>query len=189
MALYLKCLNHKENPVIRKIIFFILIFLLFGFIFAIWFMFSYPKKTERQKYIKNIMRVNGNDVNKILIKPYNPSHIENDSGVQRAFNITNKETIIKFCNQLNLSSKYVPSHPAPDWSCVVTIFMKNKKVMFKAERTINAQGFMIPIFSEVTTGWFYGFYRNDKLGEIILDEWDKYKKTLGAHKKTGNRSF
>ena len=169
MRLLHKCYNEiftKKNLQAMSII------ILVGILLVTWLILSYPSKHVREKYIDNIFKIKGEEVTKILIEPYNPSNIENRNGVQKSFYITDRNKVNIFCKQLNMSLKYFPSHPATKWSCIISMFLKNKTIKFKVVQTANNQGFMIPVNSNVTSGWSYGFYRNDKLGKIILGAWE-----------------
>lgn len=172
MLSFYKCYDEKYS---KNYLITMGIILTVAILLVVWVTLSYPKKSVRQKYINNIFNVKGAKVTKILLEPYNPSTIENKEGIQKAFYITDRNVINQFCKQLNMSVKYVPSHPTDKWACVISLYLKGSKIKFLVSQTANNQGIMIPVYSDVTTNWFYGFYRNDKLGKIILDAWEKHQ--------------
>ncbi len=144
---------------------FIIIVLSIGFILIGIGVYTYPPREVRQKYVDDIIKIDGNNVTKILIEPYD-SDVYSGTILKKYFCITNKEEIIKFCSLINSSKRFKANHPGTVWECVVTIWRDNKDIKFIINQT-GSKGFYIYIYSDVTSGWFFGSYRSDELGKFI----------------------
>ncbi len=128
-------------------------------------LYYFPSRTVRNEYINNIINVKGETISKILIEPRS-NDIYSGSILRKPFYIKDKDEILKFCALVNESIKFAPNHPGTKWNCVVTLYSENKKIKFEVSQKYK-KGFYIYIYSEVTSGWAFGSYRNEELGKFI----------------------
>lgn len=161
----------KCNKQIKK---YILILLALSIPVWIIFLSQYPSRQNINDYCAKILNPIPEEIDKITIELIPSMTIDSSElDFKGKLEFKSKLLINEFCNAVKNAKKDAPSHPSSEWQCLVTYLKKDtseKPIKFVIEKTANKQGTLILIYSDITSGWFLGYYRNDELEKFIMRE-------------------
>ena len=113
--------------------------------------------------LRDIRLAQAEDIKAIQVLPW--PH-EAPSLVADPVTIKDKKLIREIVRFLRTAKRYAPEHPSSNWECILALDYGDRKVYCNVSST-RGNGVLIDVYSDITSGWALGTFREDGLGKLL----------------------